>query len=496
MGNVTGHYIRKYTCDDQSDLSVDTFITRTFVVVDNNPPVITVVPRDQQEVKLAASVTEGYTDAGAECRDQAINMDDASNAADHTNLDSMVVVGGDIVDRKTPGTYVVTYDCTDRKGNDGIQKKRTIVVSDEVAPWLNRTGKGTEYVEAGHEYVDQGAIASDNIDGWITDKVVTTGNQVNTIKAFAAKRSCAEIKYSYPAAESGDYWIATYITSTLQWVQTKVYCDMPVSGAAHTYKLVTSDHRCTVYQSQQCACTKHGLDMPVYDDTLKALASKLRFKRFIPTTFNPADNEKQYTYVCALNNEGRNRQLNPHPITMDSVSHAMPGEYVIKYTVTDSAGNSAVSDPNEHWRTVIVKDTLKPVITLHLAGQMVHKSAGGTGEVLYGSKSNPAEVKGVNPHLDDGYSSSLNTKVMARSSVLEDGGVQKTQDLYVRSHNDANYAADSMGGDWQQDISMMAEHAPATTSSWLLASATAAVAGLALLAHSQRRQGVVVSVPV
>merc|ERR1712072_1603875 len=54
-------------------------------------------------------------------------------------------------------------------------------------------------------------------------------------------------------------------------------------------------------------------------------------------------------------------------------TNAEAGHYEIKFHVEDKAGNHAVVKT----RTVIVKDTLPPVITLHLKGKLVHTGAGG-----------------------------------------------------------------------------------------------------------------------
>merc|ERR1712139_337297 len=109
------------------------------------------------------------------------------------------------------------------------------------------------------------------------------------------------------------------------------------------------------------------------------------------------------------------------------IQDAEQGKYVIQFHVEDKAGNHA----NVVKRTVIVKDTLPPVITLHLNKKLIHKK---------GSNPQP-NTKGWNPYK--------------RNS---DG---------------------TIGGEY------MAESA--TTNGWLIGAVASAVAGVALLGLSAKK---------
>merc|ERR1712028_277624 len=91
------------------------------------------------------------------------------------------------------------------------------------------------------------------------------------------------------------------------------------------------------------------------------------------------------------------------------------------------------------FRTVVVKDTLAPVITLHLKNKLIHQSA--SADKGIGGQANAAGVKVGNPYLKDG-------KFMAEES------------------------------------------ASASTNGWVLGAAASAVTGLALLGFSQRKSTV------
>lgn len=83
------------------------------LLVDNSPPAITLLGDDPLDIALNTS----YTDPGATASD---NLD--------CNVTANIVVGGDVVDISTQGTYVVTYNVTDAAGNAAPQQSRTVNV--------------------------------------------------------------------------------------------------------------------------------------------------------------------------------------------------------------------------------------------------------------------------------------------------------------------------------------------------------------------------------
>lgn len=74
------------------------------------------------------------------------------------------------------------------------------------------------------------------------------------------------------------------------------------------------------------------------------------------------------------------------------IAHAETGKYIVRYAVADKAGNVQCAVGK---RTVIVSDTLPPVIALKLNGKLIHTS---------GTKNlgNPAFDAKVNPFLAEG----------------------------------------------------------------------------------------------
>jgi outer membrane protein OmpA-like peptidoglycan-associated protein len=124
--------------------------------------------KDSSIVRLIAG--QSFTDAGA-------------TATDNIDGDVTVKVTGE-VDSKTPGEYELVYTATDAAGNTSTQTRKVIVeekmkevaivAPDKSAPTIVLNGDSVVKVEAGSNFTDQGAKASDGIDGDV--KVTVSGN--------------------------------------------------------------------------------------------------------------------------------------------------------------------------------------------------------------------------------------------------------------------------------------------------------------------------------
>lgn len=148
--------------------------------IDNAPPVITLTGNQYVTIVKGSD----YTDAGATAWD---NVDgDISDSILTKNL----------VDTSALGTYLVTYDVTDNSGFDAEQVTRyvTIVaVTDTIPPVIALTGFDTVSVEIGDAYLDSGATATDNVNGDITDQIVTWDNiDYDTVGTFWVKYTVAD----------------------------------------------------------------------------------------------------------------------------------------------------------------------------------------------------------------------------------------------------------------------------------------------------------------
>lgn len=132
-------------------------------------PVITLLGENPINVYINST----YTDAGATASD---NVDG--------DISAYIVTTG-TVNTSTIGTYTLTYNVSDKAGNDATPVTRTVNVialpdgPDITAPIITLLGENPVNVTVGNTYTDAGATASDNIDGDITSEIVLSGT-VNT----------------------------------------------------------------------------------------------------------------------------------------------------------------------------------------------------------------------------------------------------------------------------------------------------------------------------
>lgn len=110
--SLLGAYVITYDATDSSG-NTATQVTRNVNVVDTTAPVITLTGPDILDLLIG----EEYVEQGATVTDN-----DPGTPSD-------AVIGGDLVNTSTPGTYIVTYDATDPSGNTAVQITRTVNVS-------------------------------------------------------------------------------------------------------------------------------------------------------------------------------------------------------------------------------------------------------------------------------------------------------------------------------------------------------------------------------
>ena len=130
---------------------------------DTTAPVITLNGASTITLELG----QVYTEQGATATD---NVDG--------NLTSSIVTTG-TVNVNVAGTYTVTYSVSDAAGNNASAIRTVTVNPDTTAPVIILNGASTINLNVGEAYNEQGATATDNIDGNLTSSIVTTGT-VNT----------------------------------------------------------------------------------------------------------------------------------------------------------------------------------------------------------------------------------------------------------------------------------------------------------------------------
>merc|ERR1712070_1196053 len=117
-----------------------------------------------------------------------------------------------------------------------------------------------------------------------------------------------------------------------------------------------------------------------------------RFPNIVPRKDSSGKFAYSNYYVCSTNDQ--NLKFGRTTKNTQSLSEKMrKGKYVISYYVQDKAGNHQRAVAK---RTVVVKDTLPPVITLRLKGNLIQTSASNHRAVHDKSIRNPPKKARVN----------------------------------------------------------------------------------------------------
>ncbi|MFP4844648.1 immunoglobulin-like domain-containing protein [Winogradskyella sp. PE311] len=167
--NTIGSYTITYNVSDAAGNAAVEVIRTVNVTMDGTPPVITLIGASNIDL----NVGDVYNELGATATD---NIDG--------NITANIIISG-AVDTNSAGTYFVNYNVSDAAGNAANQVTRTInVIADTTPPVIVLVGNATINLIVGDTYNEQGATATDNLDGNLTSSIVIAGN-VNTNAAGA-----------------------------------------------------------------------------------------------------------------------------------------------------------------------------------------------------------------------------------------------------------------------------------------------------------------------
>lgn len=164
--SVTGTYLVTYNVSDAVGNIATELIRTVNVNSDSTAPIITLNGSATIDLNLGST----YTELGATATD---NLDG--------DITANIVIGGDVFDENTAGTYLVTYNVSDSAGNAATELIRTVnVIQDTTSPVITLIGAASISLETGDSFSDPGANASDNIDGDLTSSIVVGGVTVDT----------------------------------------------------------------------------------------------------------------------------------------------------------------------------------------------------------------------------------------------------------------------------------------------------------------------------
>jgi hypothetical protein len=335
---------------DLGDGTNNTYLTRTVTIIDTTAPVITLSGDNPYTVERGTT----YVDPGA-------TADTGETVTVNTSQLNMAV----------SETYTVTYSATDADGNIGTVS-RTVIVEDTTAPVITLAngdeGTTTYTVERGTTYVDPGATAD-------TGETVT----VNTSQLNMAVSDTYTVTYSATDAggNTGTASRTVIVEDTIAPVITLVNGDEGTTNYTVERGTTYVDPGATADGGETVTVDTSELNMAV-SDTYTVTYSATDADGNIGTasrTVIVEDNtapvitlangdegtttytvEKGTTYVDpgATTDTGETVTVNTSQLNM-----AVPDTYTVTYSATDAGGNTGTAS-----RTVIVEDTIAPVITL------------------------------------------------------------------------------------------------------------------------------------
>jgi len=372
-----GDYVRTYTVKDAAK-NVKS-ITRTFVVIDEDKPIIK-LQGAQLETYQANREVE-YTDKGATCEDWVDG-----------ELSHAVEVSGEVVNMRIPGTYQIRYDCQDLTGNTAEFQYRKVVIEDTISPELSLKGASVNYLEAGFPYLDAGATATDTLDGDITQYIWTDGNTVDDQRAFYAFPSCEAMARNQKALNSGEYYITT-TTKTGAYKRVLVHCAFPSKSNS-----IKSAFTFFVHHAKDVTKTCRSVGMKKMQPTKEQ--SAYINEDGILKGYEHIGNLDEYLCTVTDSKIDASDKTFGQGALADKIADAEQGKYIINFHVEDKAGNHA----KVLYRTVIVKDTLPPVVTLHLQKKLIAVSARAQ-KGLNGQ----ANTKGADIHGHEMYMAEVST---------------------------------------------------------------------------------------
>ena len=159
----------RYDCKDHAGNAAVQKV-RTVAIVDTTPPTTMLVG----EANVAHEGATQYTDPGMYSEDtyDAIISAAAVITGTVTSRTGAVAKTNRVDVARAAGTvFNFKYTSTDSSGNTGVVRSRTVTIVDTTKPVLVLKGKGAMQWQAGLAFAEPGFVATDTLDGDITQKV-------------------------------------------------------------------------------------------------------------------------------------------------------------------------------------------------------------------------------------------------------------------------------------------------------------------------------------
>lgn len=370
--SVAGTYTLTYNINDSSG-NAAAQVTRTVIVSDTTRPVITLIGTSP----LNHEVGTIFTDPGATATD---NIDG--------NISSLIGVSG-TVNANVIGSYTLSYNVSDAAGNNATTVTRTVNVADTGAPTINITGPSIINHELNTVYTDAGATASDVVDddATLTAAIVTVNNvNVNVAGTYTVTYNVTDSS-SNPAAQQtrtvnvGDFTapvISLIGSATVNIELGSSYTDAGATATDNIDGTLTS----SIVSTGSVNTSAQGSYVISYNvadaagnnatQVIRTVIVSDKTAPIIALLGSATINHEQGTAysdpgASATDNIDGNITAN---ITVSGFVDAnASGTYILSYNVSDASGNNAPTVT----RTIIVADTIKPIITLAGASSLSHE---------------------------------------------------------------------------------------------------------------------------
>ncbi len=178
---------------------------------------------------IELTVGDTFTDQGATATDN-VDGDLTSSITSTSTVNTSVV-----------GFYYVLYSVTDAAGNPAAPEYREINVraADTTAPVITLIGSTVIELTVGDTFTDQGATATDNVDGDLTSSITSTSTVNTSVVGFyyvlysvtdAAGNSAAEYREINVRAAATSYSILVTASSNSDYTLSGTDVNGTVSG--------------------------------------------------------------------------------------------------------------------------------------------------------------------------------------------------------------------------------------------------------------------------
>jgi hypothetical protein len=352
-------YTLRYTATDPSGKSASA--TRAVVVSDTIAPQVTMTGASTAEVECG---TGPFTDPGG-------------TATDTCFTGQLTVVPTVVVNPNSPGSYTIQYKATDPSGNTGTAAgSRTVTVKDTQEPVLSLNGAATQTLECATAYNELGATASDVCKGNLP--VTTTGGVNNmAVGPYALEYSATDgvftkkVNRTVTVQDSlaPDITLLGSANDTLECGSTYVDPGATASDACagNVTNRLTSQQVADPGSPGSFTITYSVTDGNGNSRTLTGARTVTVSDNTPPVLVrNGAATVSQecgfqYTDEGAIANDVCDGNLTNSIVTVNPVATGTPGNYTVRYNVTDQAGKSAP----EVTRAVTVADNLPPELTVN-----------------------------------------------------------------------------------------------------------------------------------